>query len=125
MSLLLDTHVLLWVLTNDPTLADAGRQSIVDGSNRVFVSAVTAWEITIKKALGKLRAPDDLLAQLTERRFTGLDVTIAHALAVGRLPDHHTDPFDRLLIAQAQTDRLTLVTRDPNIARYDVETLAA
>ncbi len=125
MNLLLDTHVLLWVLANDPALAEPARRAIADGSNRVLVSAVTAWEITIKKALGKLRAPDDLVDQLAERRFTGLDVTIEHALAVGGLPGHHTDPFDRLLVAQARTERLTVVTRDPAIAAYDVETMAA
>lgn len=125
MSLLLDTHVLLWALTNDPALAEPARGAITDGRNRVLVSAVSAWEITIKKALGRLRAPDDLVDQLAERRFTVLDVTIHHALAVGELAGHHADPFDRLLIAQARTERLTLVTRDRNIARYEVETLAA
>lgn len=90
-----------------------------------MVSAVSAWEITIKKRLGKLRAPDDLLDQLTERRFAHLHVTLAHALAVGDLPDHHPDPFDRLLIAQARAERLTLVTGDERIARYDVATLAS
>lgn len=75
--------------------------------------------------MGRLRAPDDLVDQLDGLRFTGLDVTIDHALAVGRLPDHHTDPFDRLLIAQARIGGLMVVTRDPSMARYDVETLAA
>lgn len=91
----------------------------------MLVSAVSAWEITIKKSLGKLQAPDDLLDQLARRRFTPLAVTLDHALAVGDLPDHHADPFDRLLVAQARTDRLTLVTRDQQVARYDVATLAA
>lgn len=125
MSILLDTHVLLWALADDPALTDAARRAITDASNRVLVSAVSAWEITIKKALGKLRAPDDLVDQLVQRRFAPLDVTIDHALAVSTLPDHHADPFDRLLIAQARTERLTLATRDRNIARYDVATLAA
>ncbi len=124
-SLLLDTHVLLWALSDDPSLSISAREAIVDGRHRVLVSPVSAWEITIKKALGKLRAPDDLEAQLERHRFTPLDVTIAHALAVGELPDHHADPFDRLLIAQARTDRLTLVTRDVRIKDYDVAVLAA
>lgn len=125
MSLLLDTHVLLWVLADDASLAEPARSAITDARNRVLVSAVSAWEITIKKALGKLRAPDDLVDQLAQRGFSALDITIDHALAVGDLADHHADPFDRLLIAQARTEQLTLVTRDRNIPRYDVVILAA
>lgn len=125
MSLLLDTHVLLWALSNDPALSGPARAAIVDGRNRVLVSAVSAWEITIKKALGKLRAPDDLPEQIALQRFTPLDITIAHALAVGQLPNHHADPFDRLLIAQARTEDLTVVTRDEHFPRYDVATITA
>jgi PIN domain nuclease of toxin-antitoxin system len=124
-SLLLDTHVLLWALADAPDLTDPERDAITDPRHPVFVSAVSAWEITIKKALGKLRAPDDLVDQLERRRFTALDVTVEHAVAVGDLPDHHRDPFDRLLIAQARVERLTLVTRDPSIGRYDVDTFTA
>lgn len=91
----------------------------------MLVSAVSAWEITIKTALGKLRAPGDLEAQIRAMRLDVLDVTIPHALAVGELADHHADPFDRLLVAQARTDRLTLITRDPQIGRYDVPVLLA
>ena len=125
MNLLLDTHVLLWALADDPDLAAPARRAITDPRRQVFVSAVSAWEITIKKALGKLRAPDDLADQLDRRRFTALDVTIEHALAVGELADHHTDPFDRLLVAQARVEQLTLVTRDARITQYDVPTLTA
>lgn len=125
MNLLLDTHVLLWSLVDDQELSEPARRAITDGRNRVLVSAVNAWEITIKKALGKLRAPEDLLDQLAQRRFEHLDVTLRHALAVRELPEHHADPFDRLLIAQARTEALTLVTRDERIARYDVATLPA
>lgn len=117
--------MLLWVLTSNPTLSEAARSAIADGSNRILVSAVSAWEITIKTALGKLKAPSDLATQLRRHRFAALDVTIAHAFAVGALADHHADPFDRLLIAQARTDRLTLITRDPQIRRYDVTVLVA
>lgn len=125
MSLLLDTHVLLWALADDPALAGRAREAIVDGRNRVLVSAVSAWEITIKKSLGKLHAPDDLPQQLQRHRFETLDVTIDHALGVGDLPDHHTDPFDRLLVAQARIDELTLVTRDRHIPLYEVAVLPA
>ncbi len=124
MSLLLDTHVLLWVLMDDARLPAAARTAIEDGRTRVLVSAVSPWEITIKAGLGKLRAPDDLLRQIAALRFEELDVTFAHALAVADLPDHHADPFDRLLIAQARTERLTLVTSDPAIRLYDVTVLA-
>lgn len=125
MNLPLDTHVRLWALADDPALSGQARDAIVDGRNRVLVSAASAWEITIKAALGKVRAPDDLLVQLERARFEPLEVTIPHTLAGGALPGHHADPIDRLLVAQARTERLTLVTRDKDIARYDVATLPA
>lgn len=125
MNLLLDTHVVLWVLSADAALSDQARGAIVDGRNLVFVSAVTAWEITIKRSLGKLRAPQDLHEQVLRHRFTPLDITFAHATEVGDLPDVHRDPFDRLLVAQARVEGLTIVTRDPHIPRYDIATLDA
>ena len=125
MRLLLDTHVLLWALTDDPSLSAAARAAIVDGRNRVVVSAVSAWEITIKRSLGKLRAPADLAKEVAAHRFTPLAVSLEHALAVGALPDLHRDPFDRLLVAQAGVEGLTIVTRDRAIARYDVDVLGA
>ena len=125
MRLLLDTHVLLWALTDDPSLSAAARAAIVDGRNRVVVSAVSAWEITIKRSLGKLRAPADLAEEVAAHRFTPLALSLEHALAVGALPDLHRDPFDRLLVAQAGVEGLTIVTRDRAIARYDVDVLGA
>ena len=86
-------------------------------------SAATAWEISIKQALGKLEAPDDLEAALAASRFQPLPITVAHALAAGRLPRHHDDPFDRMLIAQAQHAQLTVVTHDPKFRLYDVAIL--
>lgn len=124
MPFLLDTHVLLWALTDSDRLSTAARSAISDGRNQVFVSAVSAWEITIKRALGKLRAPTDLADQLRAARFQPLDVTIDHALAVGLLADHHRDPFDRLLVAQAVVEELILVTHDPVVQRYGVSVLA-
>jgi len=118
--------VLLWALDDHPTLSQAARSAITDGHNVVFVSAVTAWEIVIKKALGKLRAPSGAyLEELKRYRFTPLDITPEHALAVEGLPPHHADPFDRLLVAQAQVEKLTLVTRDARIRAYAVPIIEA
>lgn len=121
MNLLIDTHVLLWALDDDPSLSPAARAAITDGRNMVFVSAATAWEIVIKKALGKLHAPtDSYLDELRRHRFTPLDITSQHALAVEMPPMHHNDPIDRLLVAQAQVEKLTLVTRDVRLQAYAV-----
>lgn len=124
MNLLLDTHVLLWALDDDPSLSQAARNAIINGNNIVFVSAATAWEISIKRALGKLRTPaGDYLEELRRHRFTPLDITSEHALAVEGLPPHHADPFDRMLVAQAQIEGLTLITHDSRIQAYDVRTI--
>ena len=121
MNLLLDTHAFLWALDNSPQLSESARTAIVDGNNIVFVSAATAWEISIKKAIGKLIVPQgSYLAELRAHRFTPLDITTEHALAVANLPNYHKAPFDRLLIAQALLERLTLVTRDARIMQYAV-----
>ncbi len=125
MRLLLDTHTLLWWLADDPTLAHAARQAIAAEDSAVFASAASAWEIAIKTALGKLDAPGDLEDQLVRHRFEPLSITIAHALAAGALPHHHEDPFDRVLIAQAKAEDLTVVTRDPRFRLYGVSTLDA
>jgi len=123
--LLLDTHVLLWWLSSDPSLSPAAREAIARPDADVAVSAASAWEISIKTALGKLTAPGDLEAQLARHRFTPLPITVAHALLAGSLPGHHDDPFDRMLVAQARTERMTLVTRDPRIGLYGVPTVPA
>lgn len=124
MRLLLDTHVLLWWL-GDARLSPEATQVIADGRNEVFVSAVSAWEISIKTALGKLDAPGDLSEQLEANAFVPLSIRVSHALVAGALVRHHDDPFDRMLVAQANLERLVLVTRDQRFAAYDVETLAA
>jgi PIN domain nuclease of toxin-antitoxin system len=98
---------------------------IANRESAVFVSAASAWEISIKKSLGKLESPDDLLRQLERHRFQPLAITIAHALAAGGLPRLHDDPFDRMLIAQARLEGLTIVTRDPRFGRYAVATMPA
>jgi PIN domain nuclease of toxin-antitoxin system len=122
-NLLLDTHILLWWLADDPGLSEKQRSAIADPANVVYVSAASAWEIAIKKALGKLIAPNDLGAALIASELEQLPVTVAHAEAVGRLPPHHRDPFDRMLIAQAGVEDLTVVTGDPVFAQYEVTRL--
>jgi PIN domain nuclease of toxin-antitoxin system len=123
--LLLDTHTLLWWLADDPTLAGPARDSIADPASRVFVSAASAWEMAIKRSLGKLEAPSDLERQLERSRFEPLAITIPHAHAAGSLPRHHDDPFDRMLVAQARAEDLTIVTRDLRFGPYGVGTLLA
>ncbi len=125
MNLLLDTHTLIWTLADDSELSAAARDAIIDGNNIVFVSAVSVWEISIKKALGKLNAPDTLLEEIERHRFTPLEITLEHADRADKLPPIHLDPFDRMLIAQAQVDQLTLVTRDTDIQKYQVHCLLA
>jgi len=117
--LLLDTNILLWWLTDDLRLSKADRTLITDAA-AVFVSPVSAWEIEIKKAIGKLSAPDDLDAAIRRSNLSPLDVTVAHAIAAGRLPRHHRDPFDRMLVAQAAMESLTLVTSDAILKAYQV-----
>jgi PIN domain nuclease of toxin-antitoxin system len=117
--------VVLWWLDDDPGLARVARDAIADPQNSVAVSAASAWEIEIKRMSGKLEAPEDLDQRLVEERFSALPITAEHGIAAARLPRHHRDPFDRMLIAQAQLEGLTIVTRDPRFDPYAVATLAA
>ncbi len=123
--LLLDTHVALWAFASPELLSPEIRSAITDPLNTVMVSAVSVWEVEIKRALGKLDAPQGFAALCTERGFDALDVTFRHAEAAGALPPHHGDPFDRMLVAQAMTDDFELVTKDPAISAYDVRVVAA
>ncbi len=121
MRLLLDTHVLLWALAESPELARDLRRKIADPGNDVLVSAASVWEIAIKKRLGKLDAPDNLLEVLEASDFSPLSINFVHASAAGSLPPQHDDPFDRMLIAQAQSEGLILVTADRRLRAYQVE----
>lgn len=125
MRLLLDTHVLLWALRDDRQLGPEAREAIENTQNPVYVSSASVWEIALKRALGKLEAPRDLVQWLRRTAFQSLAIEIEHAVAAAELPRHHTDPFDRMLIAQAQLQGLTLVTRDSRIAEYSVALLDA
>lgn len=123
--LLLDTHALLWWLADDPALSAEARRAIGDADTQVAVSSASAWEIAIKRALGKLVAPDDLEEQIDANGFVPLPITISDALSAGDLPRHHDDPFDRMLAAQALSRGLTVVTRDRRFAAYRVDVLSA
>ena len=124
MKLLLDTHALIWALTAPERLPQSLLEIVDKANTNVFASAASAWEIAIKVALGRLRFPIERLpAALVDAAFKELRVNIAHGLEMSRLPLIHRDPFDRLLVAQARCEGLTLVTRDPTVRRYAIKTL--
>lgn len=124
MRLLLDTHILVWWLSASPRLAKNVRAAIAEASS-VYVSAASAWELTMKSVSGKLEFNGDLEEQLTVNNFYPLPVKVVHAVLAARLPRYHTDPFDRMLIAQASFESLTLVTADLKLAAYGVPMLQA
>lgn len=125
MILLLDTHALLWALGDPDTLSDDARAAIADPSNEAIASAATVWEIEIKRSLGKLRAPDDLLGAIEAIGVQILPVVGMDAVRAARLPGHHRDPFDRMLIAQAQRLDAVIVTRDAAFGAYATAILSA
>lgn len=114
----------LWWLAGDPALGPRAR-SAVESADQVFVSAVTPWELGIERAFGKIAFPDGLVEALVAGGFSPLPITAEHAQRAPVLPDHHRDPFDRLLVAQAQLEALTLVTADRRLQPYDVEIIDA
>ena len=118
MRLLLDTHVFLWWCADDPRLAEPARRAIRSGANPVFLSAASVWEMAIKQALGRLRVPEPPSLAVARLGIAGLPVALEHAEATLELPPLHRDPFDRLLVAQARIEGLTLVTRDPQVLAY-------
>lgn len=125
MRLLLDTHTFLWWVSDWDQIAKPAREAIADPDNEVFVSAVSGWEIGVKKAKGRLTAPNNLTAVVEEKQFQHLPLTFGHAERAATLPTHHRDPFDRMLVAQARVEGLVLITRDARISLYDVPTLRA
>ncbi len=125
MNLLLDTHVLLWWLDDNPTLSEKAKTKIADGNNLVLISAAVIWEIRIKQALGKLEIPSNFRQVLDHQPFKMLAITAEHAHTVGDLPAHHRDPFDRMLIAQVKVERLTFVTRDSIGEQYKIPIIKA
>jgi PIN domain nuclease of toxin-antitoxin system len=122
--LLLDTHVLLWWATG-ASLSKPATEAIAAPENEVFVSAASIWEAEIKSAAGRLEIGLDLAAKSVERGVTELPIRFEHAVGAARLPPHHSDPFDRMLAAQARLEGLTLVTRDPAFGPYGVDLIRA
>jgi PIN domain nuclease of toxin-antitoxin system len=122
-SLLLDTHVILWWLADDPTLSD-DIKAMLDTEPQVHISSATIWEVAIKLSAGKIVEPADLPERIRSSGFRELPINFEHAMVAGRLPPIHRDPFDRMLVAQAQCEHLTLVTRDERCQQYDVAVLA-
>lgn len=119
MRLLLDTHVLLWAVLNDPRLTKAQAQAISEGE--LYLSAASVWEIGIKRAIGKLDVPQDLFDIAVDAGCRPLPISWTHAEAAAALPAHHTDPFDRMLIAQARCEGLRLASSDAKLKAYDVD----
>jgi PIN domain nuclease of toxin-antitoxin system len=127
MRLLLDTHALLWWLADDSALPASARKHLARASNTIFVSSASAWEIATKFRIGKLPAAGDLLADLpgylAREHFESLPISTDHAVRAGLLPGTHKDPFDRMLIAQAQAERLSIISNDTAFDNYGVRRL--
>ncbi len=127
MRILLDTHAFLWWIGGDRRLSAGAKKLIADGRNELLVSAASGWEIAVKAGLGRIELPIPLgrfvSEQLALNGIETLPILMAHALGVGQLPLLHRDPFDRMLVVQAQMEKLGILTRDPQISQYDVETL--
>lgn len=121
MRVLLDTHVLLWALLDDPRLSPAHKDAI--GTAELYLSAASVWEIGIKRALGKLDVPEEILGIAADAGCRPLPISWAHAGAAAGLPPHHADPFDRMLIAQARCEGLRLASSDAWMRAYDVEVI--
>lgn len=124
---LLDTHAFLWWILGSPKLSELARETIAEESNELLFSVVSGWEISIKVGVGKLELPDTPKDFVTEQILLNdlkvLPVDLNHALRVYELPDHHQDPFDRLLVSQALEEGVPVLTADPFITRYPVETI--
>ncbi|MBI2844782.1 MAG: type II toxin-antitoxin system VapC family toxin [Armatimonadetes bacterium] len=125
MRALLDTHAFLWWIADDPNISDRARKVISDNDNQIYVSAASGWEIAIKAQIGRLTVPEQperfILEQMAINAFISLPVRMEHALRVYSLPMHHRDPFDRILIAQSQVERLPILTADSALSEYSVD----
>jgi PIN domain nuclease of toxin-antitoxin system len=124
---LLDTHTFLWWIDNDTRLSKTAREVIVNPDNEIVISVISTWEIIIKYSLGKIElseSPKDYIEEmLAVNEFTVLPIKLAHTFKIAELPNHHKDPFDRLLIAQSQIEQIPIVTLDKQIIKYPVQTI--
>ncbi|GAB1542749.1 type II toxin-antitoxin system VapC family toxin [Scytonema sp. NUACC21] len=125
MKLLLDTCTLIWSLEDNPCILPEVREQISDSANDVFVSAVSVWEIETKKKKGQLNTPDNLIEAIIATQFSFLSITEHHAFKAVSLPEHHKDPFDRFLIAQALLEQMIVITSDTEFINYGVPILFA
>jgi PIN domain nuclease of toxin-antitoxin system len=125
MKLLLDTNALIWAFSDPERLSEYASEKIRDEANDVLVSVVSVWEIGVKRAKRRLDMPGDLEAMISAKKFDPLPLALRHAMAIEGLPHQHHDPFDRMLIAQAQVENLTLVTSDREMQRYPISVLSA
>lgn len=125
MILLLDSHAFLWWAENPLLVAEPASSAIADPRNDVRVSLASIWELAIKEGLGKLVLPPDMPTVLERAGIDLFAIALNHVMAAGRLPRHHGDPFDRMLVAQARIEGMTVVTRDPIFATYGVATMSA
>ena len=119
-TLLLDTHALLWGVSESERLSDEARGLMEDGANVLLASAACIWEVAVKMSIGKLAAPSGFPQRLVDDGYVLLPITPEHAWATHALPLHHRDPFDRLLVAQSQIDRLPIVSADPVLDQYGI-----
>ena len=125
MRLLADTHIFVWLFSGNPLLRSGVRERMDDKSNELFISAASVWEAEIKKAKGKLLWPDDALGRLAAAGITVLDILAEDTVAAARLPQHHGDPFDRMIVAHVMRHTLTLVTYDRIMEKYLIPILNA
>ena len=124
MRFLVDTHALLWALGEPMALSSAAREAIADPANLIVISSASLWECAIKASINKLELPEDFFDSIPEAGYEVMPIRISHLNVYRTLPMHHRDPFDRMLVAQARAEALTLISRDPEIAKYNVEILA-
>ena len=123
MRYLVDTHALLWALGEPEVLSPPAREAIASPGNLIFASSASLWECAIKASIGKLELPEDFFESIPEAGYETMPIRISHLNVYRALPMHHRDPFDRMLVAQARAEALVLISRDQQIAKYDVEVL--
>lgn len=123
MKFLLDTHTLLWALADDKRLSPEAKSTIASEENAIFVSIATLWELKIKESLGKIKLPKNFYREIQPSGYELLNIHINHIEKLGKLPKHHRDPFDRMLISQSIVEELTLITQDQEIKKYKIKTL--